>query len=158
METTDNTKCGSDGTHVSCSFCKTIKSKSDKLQSENDRLMSSFIKAKKELQRENSIATQLTVKHAKVCSAMESLHSRNKLLVARVHVLEKLLPTSGRRKVSNGKQGMPSSLTQMRKEELKSYVRNLPRKCHALCFQVQSFADGTVLDEITESRLVRDCV
>lgn len=158
METTDNERCGSDGTHVSCSSCETIKSKLNKLQSENDRLTSLFNEAKKELQREKSIATQLTENNAKVCSAMESLQFRNESLVARVHVLEELLPASGRRKVSNGKQGKTPSFTQMRKGELKAYVRNLPEKYHALCLQVRSFSDGTVFDETTESRLVCDGV
>lgn len=158
METTVNASGCSDGAHVICSSCETIESKLDKLQSKNDRLTSSDNKAMKELQREKRIAIQLAENNAKVWSAIKSLHSRNESPVARVHVVEELLPTSGRRKLSNGKRGKPSSLTQLRKVELTAYVGNLPENCHALCLQIRSFADGTVLNEITESRLVHEGV
>lgn len=78
--------------------------------------------------------------------------------IARARVLEKLLPASSRRKDSNEKQQKPPSFAQMWKGELMASFRKLPKKYHAYSFEVWSFADGTVFDEITKPCLVWDGV
>lgn len=141
----------SNDTIVSCSTCSFLQSQVSSLQKENERLTELFNVTKSDLSREKTIVNQLSCSNTKAFDTCNSLQHRNSALSARIKVLEESLPSRHRNRNSRPRTGSKTSFSQMRKAELKTYIKGIEEKHQALCIQVRNAAEGIAFNEMTES-------